>query len=311
MSTRYIWDKYTIIDKKQTATMVHAFDNPQQETVIVAESNRVGDVYKGGVYRQVFPSGKTAVLTFGQSLSAKEYPYAYGRGGKDQVTLYYNQNQRTNDMWYFDAKSGISNSCVYLNKNNNTIDNRFSAITFSGPQKDSKVGVVTSNSSSQYPYDDPSGSYWYQFIDRDTIDPYSLSYSLTKPEAGKSITISVSPRSSSYGTVYYQYQYSIDNGNTWTNIGSKTTSTSTNITVPNGATQFKARVLASDNLGFISTTWVVGSNLTVQSSGGDNCIGIGGTARQIDEIRIGIGGTAREVTEGYIGIGGIARKFYG
>lgn len=175
-------------------------------------------------------------------------------------------------------------------------------------------GQPTLLSSSSYLNDtqtSPPSGYIYMEVDIDKIDPYSISYNSMTVTAGDSITINLSPRTTNYGTIYYQYQYSINNGSTWTNIGSKTTATSVSVTIPTNATQFKARVLASDNLGFTSTTYVVGDNLTVQTSGGDNYIGIGGTARQIDKIYIGIGDIAREVTEGYIGIGGTARKFYG
>lgn len=174
------------------------------------------------------------------------------------------------------------------------------------------VGYVSSNSRSGYTDNSTSGGYKYVYQGSDNVDPSTVTYSTTTPQAGQSITISVTPRTPIYpGTIYYQYYYSTNGGSSWTAIGSKTTLTSTSVTIPAGATQFMARVLTSDNLGFTSTTYVTGANLTIQTAGGDNFIGIGGTARQIDKIYIGIGGTAREVTEGYIGIGGTARKFYG
>lgn len=97
----------------------------------------------------------------------------------------------------------------------------------------------------------------------DTIDPTTVTYSKAELYPGDAVEIRVSARTPTYGgTVYYQYQYTLD-GKTWTNLGSKTTSTTATVTIPEGVERFQARVLASDGWGFTSTTYVTGPSLGV------------------------------------------------
>ncbi len=141
----------------------------------------------------------------------------------------------------------------------------------------------------------------------DTIDPSGVAYSKEELYAGDLVEIRVTPRAPTYGgTVYYLYQYST-NGSTWTNIGSRTTNTTASVTIPAGATQFQARVLASDGWGFTSATYVTGPSLGVSQL--KAYVGVSGKARAVQKIYIGVNGKAREVVKGYVGVGGKARKF--
>lgn len=66
---------------------------------------------------------------------------------------------------------------------------------------------------------------------------------------------------SSYGNISYTYEYSTD-GQTW--VRATTTSALTHdITVPSGVTQLQARVLAQDDIGFTSSTYVYSNVATV------------------------------------------------
>lgn len=133
--------------------------------------------------------------------------------------------------------------------------------------KGSFVGNVSSSSSSAYPNDGASGDNWYTYAGSDSIDPTAISYSTSKPNAGSIITVSITrPTNTLGGTVYYQYFCSFDGGVSWTNAGSKTTETSKSITIPETATQFQARVQASDDIGFTSSSYVTGTNLVVNQA---------------------------------------------
>lgn len=161
-------------------------------------------------------------------------------------------------------------------------------------------GQNTSSLSSTYPNDALSGSYWYKYKGSDSIDPTGVSYSITKPEGGKVITVTVTPRGNIYGgTIYYQFSYSTNGGASWTDSGSKVTNTSKSFTLARGSKQFSVRVIASDNYGFISTDYIIGANLTVTNT--NVYIGIDSRARKIKNVYIGIDGTARKVAHGYIG----------
>lgn len=122
-------------------------------------------------------------------------------------------------------------------------------------------GKISSKSSGTFPDNSYSGSYWYVKLGSDSIDP-TISYpsSIFK---NQNVKISVSPASNTYGgTITYKYEYTTD-GSTWTTANSGTTATSVDVTIPSTATTFQARVTASDNMGFTSTTAVTGANVTV------------------------------------------------
>lgn len=149
---------------------------------------------------------------------------------------------------------------------------------------------------------------WRVYKGSDTIDPLSVTYRENTLYSGEPVTVQVEARTPTYGgTISYQYQYSVDGGKTWANAGSKTTETSLEIGIPADAKQFQARVLASDNYGFTSTTYVNGPNQAVAQL--KAYIGINGKARAVSKIYIGVNGKACEVIKGYIGVNGKARKF--
>ena len=128
--------------------------------------------------------------------------------------------------------------------------------------KDTYISDISSAQSSTYPRDNYSGSYWYVYKGSDNIDPTAVGYSTNSPKGGESITINVGPRSNTYGgTITYKYEVQLSGGR-WTNIGS-TTSTAKSYVIPKGTTTFRARVVASDNMGFTSTDYVTGNQIAV------------------------------------------------
>ena len=121
-----------------------------------------------------------------------------------------------------------------------------------------RYGSVSGSTSSAYPSNGISGSYWYVYSGSDSIDPISISTVVDRwLYIGQQLTITASPSTSIQygGTISYQYQVQL-NGGAWTNIGSKTTATSINYTVPDGTTSITFRVQASDNMGFTSADWI-------------------------------------------------------
>ena len=171
----------------------------------------------------------------------------------------------------------------------------------------SLIGYATSTSSSTYPSNAASGSYWYTYRGSDNIDPSAVSYSNTNPESGTSITISVSKRYGSIGgSIYYQYQYSTNGGSTWTTITSSTTSTSRSVTIPKGSKQFMARVRASDGYGYTSTTYVSGANLTVINKSNGSA-GVSGTVKDIT-CCVCVGGAVKTNVSVYHGVNGTVKQ---
>lgn len=122
---------------------------------------------------------------------------------------------------------------------------------------------VSSNNSSSYPDGTYTGSYWYEKLGSDIIDPETVTIpkEITKNEI---ITITVTPSSKKTqpGTVLYNYQYDFGDGQ-WKNLVSGTSSTSYTLKIPEGTPTVQVRVLAKDNLGFTSSTWVTSNKVSV------------------------------------------------
>lgn len=206
------------------------------------------------------------------------------------------------------------------------------------PDYNSTKTIIASSDKNAYP-SGMSNGYAYSYAGSDNIDPTSIAYSNTTPMQGDSITISVTARSNTYGgTISYQYEYSINDGGTWVKEGSPTSSKSKTITIPSNATKFKARVRASDNYGFTSTDYVVGSSLTVTSkqtttnpdpgtttptnpgtgttNPGTTSPSTGNTGNNnttttksnTKAMYAGINGKARKMRKGYVGVNGVARR---
>lgn len=125
---------------------------------------------------------------------------------------------------------------------------------------------VSNSSSSAYPTNSVSGSYWYVYSGSDSIDATAVGYSTQSPMGGQSITINVTPANPTYGgTIQYTYQVQLSGGS-WTTIATKTTATSQQYTIPAGTTSFAARVVANDTWGFSSSTYTTGSTFTVTNN---------------------------------------------
>ena len=128
---------------------------------------------------------------------------------------------------------------------------------------DSLLGVSASANNAAYPQNGASGTDFYVFKGSDSIDPASLSYPAS-PKSTVPITLTVTPsKENTYGgTVSYQYEVSLDGGNSWAQLG-LTTALTMDYTIPKGTQTFRARVQARDSLGFTSSEWIYGPQVAV------------------------------------------------
>ena len=92
-----------------------------------------------------------------------------------------------------------------------------------------------------------------------------------------------------YGTLTYNYQYSINNGTTWNTLGSST-NTTYSFNVPKNATTIQVRVQASDGIGITSPNYVTSSSYTVVQA--SDYAGVSGTVKSITP-RVGVSGTVK------------------
>lgn len=125
-----------------------------------------------------------------------------------------------------------------------------------------KLSDVSSPNSGAYPQNGVSGSNWYEYEGSDNIDPSSVSIP-ADIMPGQQIAITVTPGTGKVygGTVSYQYQVKLDGG-AWQTVAT-TTATTRGYTVPAGTQSIQARVVASDNMGFTSDTYVSSAAVTV------------------------------------------------
>lgn len=137
-----------------------------------------------------------------------------------------------------------------------------------GNYPDEFQNYVSSRTSSSYPsFDLDSDGYFYYAEDQDIIDPSSVNL----PESiryNSDITISITPSSdaqtNSYGNIIYTYQYRFNDGS-WTTIET-TSETSVELHIPSGKSSIQARVLAQDDIGFTSSTYVASATVNIYAS---------------------------------------------
>lgn len=249
MSDRYVWEKFSLTVANSSQTSINEFYVLSGAQSVVASSSYKWNVGSDG-RATVAPSGNTAALNQNGWCDTGIYTYI----AAEEYLLIAPSGKywgRVRPAYVEMAQTAGGATGLYFGRSSGIIS------------RGTSLGYVASANSSAYPNNAASGGYWYVYKGNSPIDAKAVVYSTKTPVGGETITITVTPSDSSYGTISYQYQYSINNGSTWTNIDSPTTSTSKTFTIPSSATQFKARVRASDNMGFTSTDYVTGENLTV------------------------------------------------
>lgn len=173
--------------------------------------------------------------------------YTIGRYAKEEIIVY--------------SKNYVGD----LNAMPHTSNGQY-GVTYVATVTTGKGSFVSYASSSYQKYSSGvnSDGYYYSYIGTDNVDPTAVSITSSTLNAGSTATVAVTPKSTSYGTLRYTYEYSANNG-TWTTITSYNTSTSYSFTIPNGTTTIQVRAKVSDNIGFYSSDYVTSSSYSVNS----------------------------------------------
>lgn len=266
MSTRYVWGKYNIsttTDTKEESIYKYRLDPVKPNNYEVF--GYTGDDYElsGGKFSLVKPKE----LKYGY-YSTQRY-FAFNKTGNttlfklDNGSRWVTSDEDYNDI-PFDEGPTKYEYLVTSNGGATRYENYTKYTIVSVQSQGSYVSDASNGSSSKYPKNGVSGSYWYVSKGNDNIDPASVTYDtnqvLTKPVT---IQATASTGNKYGGTITYDYQVCI-NGTNWIDVGSSTELTM-NYTIPETATQFQARVRARDNMGFTSSTWVTGPLATVRA----------------------------------------------
>lgn len=329
MSKRYVWDIYDVATIKQPESGLTSARDIQVSTSpkynAVAATGYEYDSAKG-LYKLVGD-----LYWFDVSIvyiNARQYPYIAfigsdtNQGAAYTNEFFYNSYQESSDedllWWFYTVSSGggyksfelyaVPDSQRPSGRPSNYRNYSIYRIVDIEQKGENKQGVVSAANSNKYPSNGKYNGLWYEYLGSDSIDPSRVDYSTDSPSPGKTISILVVPAVQTYGgTISYQYSYQINN-DAWRELGPKTTDISISLKVPENAETLRARVIASDNLGFSSSTYVVGDVLTVRRMQAYSRIN--GTAKQIEKMYVNIGGKAREVIAGYARVNGMVRKLF-
>ena len=261
MSTRYVWDKFSVSNK------------------ITTDFNTYGSLY---VYSNTYPNGSmpeyinTSLSVYtslekvngvinGVGLRYVPITINVNAGYMQNISLggtYYAKDINTN-YWY-----AVSTAQYGLATGPSPNYDNYVNISLIGYKADvsasvgSKLDTVSSNVNNTYPNNNQSGSYWYTYKGSDNIDPTAITYP-SSIKGGQVITLTATKSGSiKYGgTITYTYEVQL-NGGSWISIGDSTSLTKS-YTVPAGTTTFKARVKARDNMGFTSSTYATGNQVNI------------------------------------------------
>ena len=261
MSMRYVWDKFSVSNK------------------ITTDFNTQGSIY---VYNNTFPNGSMPEYintTISVYASLEKINGVINGVGLRYVPINisvnagYMQNISLGGTYYVkdnNSNNWCSTSTAYYSHATGPSPNfeNYVSISLTGYKADvsasvgSKLDSVSSNVNNTYPNNNQSGSYWYVYKGSDSIDPTAINYPSTI-KGGQAIILTATESSSNTygGTIIYTYEVQLDGGS-WTSIGDSTALT-LSYTVPKGTTTFAARVKAKDNMGFTSTTYATGNQVTV------------------------------------------------
>ena len=255
-TTRYVWKKYTIQE-----TPTYELSGTFQSVWCATDYSIISTNCTLAEYDTPYGS---VVRTLGDN-SGGSYDTIQCTAGK-YYTFAYNYNS---PIMVYCETSGI----ISVSKSNSTASKGVTYSVSSGSfsyvykytevSKGSLLGEVSNIRSVAYPTDGESGDYWYEYEGSDNIDPRTVS-SPTNPISGQSTTVTVTSSSSKKygGNVSYRYEYSTNGGRSWS-VSGTTASTTRAIDVPDGASKFRARVRAQDDIGFTSETYVYSVERTV------------------------------------------------
>lgn len=331
MSTRYVWEKYNINETfGETTSKIGAaiVDFGSKDSLVIVSGNnykisRIVNPLNSSLTDIVYSIADTSpsvnIVKKSELLSgAAFYP-----SGKYAFIAIYNSSGVYYAPQLFETLSSTTTAAFKIAYNKNaerfelsgTVDSPYTLVSHSAKslsqEKGDYIDLVTRSAANSYPNDGIKLLNWYVYKGSDSIDPSSVSYSKDDLYQGEAVDIIVTPGNIIYGVppyAEYQFSYSVDGGSTWVNAGSKVAATRKTMTVPNGAAQLQARVIASDFWGFTSTTYVYGPNLPVSQI--KSYATVGSKLRAGAKIYAAVGGKIRQIQKGYATVGGKIRKMF-
>lgn len=279
MSTRYIWGRYNVDTTYRSSFRLY-YEADEEINVSSGTWYIAEDMNFDSSDGSFSSTGRVSASSAGGK-SADDYPYLYRSssitgGNTGYINVYHVKTRGSGGTWNRIMLSGG----YYLYVNQSNCDGYYRAYVEKNTSMGSRNAWVSSSSSSAYPSNAQSGSYWYSSQDQDNIDPSSVtipSVIIPNQEVQITVTPSIDAQNNSYGTISYRYEYAV-NGGAWTLI-TTSSSTGASFNVPANALSVQVRVRAQDNIGFTSSTYVLSDTISVATdallniSGEDGDIG--------------------------------------
>ena len=225
MGLRYVWEKWNISSK----------------TLYNYRTSKGSELYWSGMYTHKSFNSNTGKFTLSGSIT--DWP-----DHESGTTYRYESEPYAISSAYYDGLQWKNENVTYY-------------VVYSYTQSikgTTSYGNISSSSSSKYPNNNYSGSYWYVYKGSDSIDP-TVSITPNPGKGGELVTINITPSTGNVygGTIKYKVTYSLDGGSE-TVLNESTSETSLQLLVPKGTDSLTVYVTASDNMGFtgdkISTT---------------------------------------------------------
>ena len=269
MSTRYVWEKWNIIED----WIYKGSGNYGDGTSVVKAENFYGSISQACYYgNSVSYNGSQTILS--GNVGRVTVSSTSSRDSESEIPAgkYVQSREINNEKIVYKSKDGSTyyQGRIYALPSYDDYDygadlefRNVDRYSFEKGKGSTSYGDISSASSGAYPSSNYSGSYWYVKKGSDTIDPASVTYPAS-PNGGELVDITIAPSTGNTfgGTVKYKVEYQL-NGGSWQTAVESTTSTTVSVLIPKGTQTFAARATASDDTGFTSTTAVTGATVNV------------------------------------------------
>lgn len=242
-TTRYVWEKWNDVVSKYGVTVGNRVD-------VDYGGNGTPDLPGTGRYLRYSINESTGVITLSGSVTESTYTRYYSTTtGSATIPV----GKTFYDCGYgveYNSDGGYSWGAYYQS---------YYAVGREWVKGTTFYGNYSSASSTAQPDDGRNNSTGYWFVKKgsDNIDPASVTHDTTIVPGKLTITITPSTGILYGGVITYTIQTTTD-GSTWATDGT-TTGTTYTANVPKSASKFGVRVLAKDDTGFTSSTYVYGN----------------------------------------------------
>lgn len=272
MSTRYVWGRYTIEYVEHVDYDYDYSTKSSGDTIVKIDWSGQAYIADKLVWngRSFDLSGNIEKWDFNdtgvqETISGTQKCMALYTSGNQWGAIAQVSDGTRVRWWYY-------HSGTYFECNRTTRLYTVMTSSSAGYERGDLLGYVSSNSTSAYPNNSSSGSYWYYKLDSQQVDATSIEIPGSSADGGDKINITISFPSDAvnnkYGTLTYILEYSYSGGS-WTQfkqISSPKSNSTFSFEVPNGITSLQIRSQVKDSLQYTSDNYTYSNTITVNNN---------------------------------------------